>query len=332
MLLKTYRAPDLALALAAAREEMGPDALVLGTKELSGRLGLRGVEVTVGAPRRSSAPVAPSAQPARPASSLEAAHEALVASGVSPDLAARFAAIAGKDASSVSRAPRLAEAAVRGMEALLTFSSIPVGGRCLFVVGPPGSGKTTTAAKLAARTAFGGRRRVFLAQADVDKVGSLEQTEIFARHMDAVLARVDGPDDLARAAQDAGRDGFVVVDTPGISSSDTERLEKLSALRASVPEATVALLLPSGLHRDHAARIVERFAPLRPSCVAFSRVDDGDRVGELVSAVAGRSLPLAFVTNGPRVPDDLEGATARSLAVLLLRGGRASARAKEASA
>jgi flagellar biosynthesis protein FlhF len=221
---------------------------------------------------------------------------------------------------------------VRAVESLVSFAPMPVASRCLFVVGPPGSGKTTTAAKLAARIASAGRRQVFLAQADVDKVGSLEQSEIYARHMDAVLARVDEPADLLRAVRDAGKDGFVVVDTPGLASRDGERLERMRALRSAVPEARVAVLLPCGLHRDHAARAVERLAPLHPTCVAFSRVDDGDRVGELVSAVAGLDLPLAFLTNGPRVPDDLESATARSLAVLLLRGGASRARSKEMTA
>src|SRR6185369_3558697 len=141
MLLKTYRAPDLGLALEQARAELGPDALVLGTRELSGRGGLQGVEVTVGAPRR-PAPATPAAE-RRPAGSIEAAEVALVASGVALDLAARFAAVASRDTG------RASEAAVRAVESLVSFAPIPVGGRCLFVIGPPGSGKTTTAAKLA---------------------------------------------------------------------------------------------------------------------------------------------------------------------------------------
>jgi flagellar biosynthesis protein FlhF len=345
MLLKTYRAPDLSSALAQAREEMGPDALVLGTKEISGRLGLRAVEVTVGAKRREPARPDPTRhqvdrsleagpsriEPAvrRDAPWIAAALEALLASGVSPDLAARFARIASADltrgAAGRAESSLLASATVRGMEALVSFAPLPSDARCVFVVGPPGCGKTTTAAKLAARTALSTRRRVFFAEADVEKVGSLEQAEIFARHMEAELARVDEPDDLLRAVADAGREGFVVVDTPGIASADIARRDRLSALRESMPEAPVVLLLPAGLCRDQAARALDAFASLRPTCVALSRVDDGERLGELVSAVAPTPLPLAFVTNGHRVPDDLASASAGSLALLLLRGGRRAA-------
>jgi hypothetical protein len=140
MLLKTYRAPDLATALAEARAELGPDALVLATTEVPGRLGLSGIEVTVGAARPalgapagdgdtvrhlareverlrsrmdiSPAPSAPAAAPQSAAAgdgraapdtpkistgpALRAAVAALVASGLSDDLAERFARIASR--------------------------------------------------------------------------------------------------------------------------------------------------------------------------------------------------------------------------------------------
>jgi flagellar biosynthesis protein FlhF len=355
MLLKTYRAPDLAAALAAARREMGPDALVLGTSEHRGGLGLEAVEVTVAAPRAgspagaeasasaspsppSASSVAPPAAPAPGRSSdapegipapLRAAASALVAAGVSEDLARRFARIAAHETGARPGAHAVAVAVERSMARLLEFATPPFGARCLMVVGPPGCGKTTTVAKIAARVALAGERRVFLAAADGDRVGALEQAEIYARHCGAVLARVDSADDLARAVADAGERGTVIVDTPGIGAADRDRFAGLAALRASVPGAAVAVLLPAGLHHLEAARVLERFAPLRPACAAFSRVDDAGRVGELVTALAAARLPLAFVTDGHRIPDDLARASARGLTALLLRSGRDAIAAAE---
>ena len=59
MLLKTYRGPDLETALASARAEMGPDALVLGTTEKKSRLGMPVVEVTVTTPDGRAVPDIP---------------------------------------------------------------------------------------------------------------------------------------------------------------------------------------------------------------------------------------------------------------------------------
>ncbi len=375
MLLKTYRAPDLATALAEARAELGPDALVLATSEVPGRLGLSGIEVTVGAARpalgpdaggddavrhlareverlrsridTSPAPAGPAAAP-KPAAAaagdgnaapdapktmtvpaLRAAVAALVASGLSDDLAERFARIASRALPSGGDPKGLAAAATKGVEALVPLAPIPVGGRCLFVVGPPGCGKTTTVAKLVARLAAPGQRHVFFGEADVDRIGSIEQAEIYSRHIGALLARVDDADDLVCALEDAGESGMVVVDTPGIARGDDSRMRAIEQLREAVPDAGVAVLLPAGLHRDEAARVLDRFAPLRPTCAGFSRVDDGLRVGELVTALAGSELPLSFVTCGHRVPQDLDTVSPRRLTALLLRAGRSQAGAHE---
>ena len=76
-------------------------------------------------------------------------------------------------------------------------------------------------------------------------------------------------------------------------------------------------------------RVIDLFAPLDPTCVAFSKIDDGRRLGDLVSALAPTRIPLAFVTNGHRVPDDLEDASPRGLAAAILRSARGVGRPRE---
>ena len=71
-------------------------------------------------------------------------------------------------------------------------------------------------------------------------------------------------------------------------------------------------------------RVLDRFEIFEPTCVGLSRVDDGSRPGELVTALAEKKRPLAFFTTGHTVPDDLEAASPRGLARLLLRAGRES--------
>jgi flagellar biosynthesis protein FlhF len=344
VILKTYRAHDLQTALAQARSELGADALVLARSEVPGPFGLPGVELTVAAARAetpalpaavAAAPVAPSPPPPpapRPLPApadetplLRASAEALVHAGLSRDLAQRYASIAARDLDGRTDAARVAAAAAKAIETLLPFAAMP-GGGCQFVVGPPGSGKTTTVAKLVARLAAEPGRTVFFGEADTDRIGSVEQAEIFARHMGAVLARIDGPADLERALYDADKTGAIVVDTPGIGAGDALRLRRVAELREVVPEAGVIVLLPAGLHRDEAERVLDRFAGLGPTAAGLTRTDDGARVGELVSALAERGLPLAFVTTGHAVPDDLEHASARGLTALLLRSGGLRAR------
>ncbi len=95
------------------------------------------------------------------------------------------------------------------------------------------------------------------------------------------------------------------------------------------PDAAVAVLVPAGLNHGEAIRVLRRFDRLAPSCVAFSRVDDGARVGELVTALATRGLPLSFLTTGHE-PPDLEEASPSGLAATMLRDGPAAPAAEEA--
>jgi flagellar biosynthesis protein FlhF len=113
----------------------------------------------------------------------------------------------------------------------------------------------------------------------------------------------------------------VLVDTPGIGAGDRDRLEHLMELRDRVPDASVALLIPAGLNGEEAARVLERFDPLKPTCAGLSKVDDGARPGELVSALVSKPLPVAFLTDGHAIPDNLKAASPHALAALLLRAG-----------
>ncbi len=353
MQLKTYAATDLASALARARAELGPDALVLATREVAGRLGLTSVEVTVAIERAPTAPADPDRRsllerlnreverprgdrdrvgggrhevlPAAPrpkpdGAALEPATRALIESGLSTDLATRFARIAGRGLGSPVHAGQVARAAERGIRELVTCEPLSLARRCLMVVGPPGSGKTTTVAKLAARITSRSARPVVFAAADCERIGALEQAEALSRCTGARTLGVESASDLKPALDATDPVGTVLIDTPGVGAADDERLAFVRELRDAVPHATVAVLLPAGLHHAEAAKVLARFAGLRPSCVAFSRVDDGGRIGELVTALAPSRLPLAFLTTG-HAPPDLEDASPRALAALMLRNG-----------
>ena len=313
MVLKTFQAVDLAAALERAREELGPDALVLATRDVPGPHGLGGVEVTVGAPRAESRePLTPST----PEPVERVPSSVLTSSGLTEDLARRFAVAARAEMTSTGDSGL---ARGRAMARLLPFGGLPDRPGVVFVVGPPGCGKTTTVAKLAARRMISSRGGIVLASADLDRVGGLEQARIFGRHLGVPVAAVETAEDLQRARRRAGTEGTVLVDTAGVGSKDFQRYELLYRLREACPDAELVVLVPAGLHRDEAAGILERFKALYPTRVAFSRVDDAGRIGDLVSAAAPARVPLAFLTTGHRVPGDLAEATPKLLASLLFR-------------
>ncbi|ANM30546.1 hypothetical protein ABI59_14615 [Acidobacteria bacterium Mor1] len=251
---------------------------------------------------------------------LDSATQALISSGLDADLALRFSRIAEREAGRRPDATALARATERAMAGIVPLTGIPFDKQCLIVAGPPGVGKTTTAAKLTARA----RGEIWFASADQERIGAVEQARIFASTLGARFDSIRDGGDLKRLLDEAPDDVTVIVDTPGISAQDNDRLEQLGELRDAAPDASMVVMMPAGMHRDTAVRTLERFDSFEPDCAAFTKVDDGGRVGELVTALLPTRIPLSFTTHGHRVPDDLSVASARGLVSLMLRQSPAS--------
>ena len=68
-----------------------------------------------------------------------------------------------------------------------------------------------------------------------------------------------------------------------------------------------------------ASDILDKFSVCRPDCVIFTKTDETSSVGLILNLLAKREIALSFLTNGQSVPDDIEPATSKHLAQLLLR-------------
>lgn len=332
MRIKTYIAQDMPQALALIREEMGDDAIIVSSD--SRRDG--SVKVIAAWEQPPSAPPddedtfqpfapVPAAPPAAPAPGVQRAIVAAFAEhGVPDDLARRLAAAAEPHRDLV---PEMALAAL--CEARLRFGGAPFRPslRPIVLVGPPGAGKTTTAAKLAAHALMGGAT-VDLMAADMVKTGALEQISGLAGRMGLSVETADSPAALASgwrlrrgAHEAAGRTVLAIVDTTGANPFDPEDMQRTAALVAGMRGHGV-LVLPAGGDPLEAADTALAFAGAGASHLIVSRVDAARRLGSLLTAAAVRGeagqLKLAGVGVGPHIANGLRPVTPVSLARLLM--------------
>ncbi|MCC2655954.1 MAG: flhF [Panacagrimonas sp.] len=191
------------------------------------------------------------------------------------------------------------------------------------LVGATGVGKTTTIAKLAARyVQHWGLRDVALITTDHFRIGAQEQLFTYGRLLGVPVLTADNQRELCLALEKLKDRRLVLIDTAGMSPRD-QNLQKQFAMLSGlpVPNRTALVLSANGQASDLDDQY-QRFAPAAPGAVILTKLDEATRVGSAISAVVRHGIPLAYLTDGQRVPEDLSVARADQLVVRAMAASR----------
>ena len=182
------------------------------------------------------------------------------------------------------------------------------------LAGPAGAGKTTLLAKLAARWVLRhGPRRIALVSADSVRIGAHEQLHMLGRLLGVSAHTVYDVAELPELLDSLGGHQFVLIDTAGASPRDPELARRLRLLHQLQSRVETALVLPASFQAGALDEAVQRFAVAQPSACVITRVDEATNLGGILSTLVRAKLPVAYVSDGQRVPEDLEPARAHSL-------------------
>lgn len=309
-------------ALAAAREELGAEALVLSTELVPvpgwrGWFGQRVVALTAAAER----PPALSDQRPAPSRSRHARTDGaragvvatLTAAGAGSALAE---AVAGRLSGADCR--ELTDAALRrALTAELV--SLAAGddryARYEVFIGPPGVGKTTTIAKIAAQARASRGQALGLVAADAYRAGAIEHLRSYAAVIGAPFRVARNADELDQAL-DASRHSLL-VDTAGRLPSDPGYQDLLRRLERK-RDVRMHLVLAADTSAATARRMCDRYAIARPSRIVITKIDEAESAAPVLMVARECGLRVSYVTAGQRVPEDLERATPEWLAAALL--------------
>lgn len=186
-------------------------------------------------------------------------------------------------------------------------------GGVIALVGPTGVGKTTTVAKLAARyAAQHSARDVALVTTDTYRVGGREQLATFGRLLGMPVFEAVGANGLVETLDRLKDYPLVLVDTAGLGQRDRALAAQFNWMSAA-RKVRSYLVLPANAQADDLDEVVRRFRCAAPEGVILSKLDETGRLGTGLSVVVRHRLPLAYVTDGQRVPEDLHRAEAHRL-------------------
>lgn len=185
-------------------------------------------------------------------------------------------------------------------------------------VGPTGVGKTTTIAKLAARLKFKGKKNVGLISIDSYRMGAFEQLKSYGTIMGVMCVPAYNRDDLVKALERMGQMDVVLIDTAGHSPSDTPRMEEVAHVLDGGFKVSVHLVLSVTTGAFNMRESAKAFSALNPESYVFTKIDETRQCGKIMDQVGDLSLPISFVTNGQRVPEDLIVPTPQDLLGIML--------------
>jgi len=181
----------------------------------------------------------------------------------------------------------------------------------LVVVGPTGSGKTTTIAKLANHPQVFGPRQVGLLTLDTYRVGAIEQSTLYAEIARLPLEVVHESRELKGAMKRLRDCEVILVDTPGRSPAAERDRRALAAQIRELRPFDVHLTLPAGLSRDAARRALTEHRMFGVTHLLATKTDESPDDDTPFELARDLGLPMTWLTDGQEVPADLKPAVSR---------------------
>ena len=196
------------------------------------------------------------------------------------------------------------------------------GGRKVMFLGPTGVGKTTTIAKLAAVQALLEHRNVLLLTSDTYRIAAVDQLRTYAKILGVPLEVVFGADSFPSVLDEHPEADLVLLDTAGRAQRDRRSLEAFETLYDAFEPDAVHLVLAANMKYRDMMDVVEHVPDIPVSHLLFTKLDETVSYGAVFSVQQTLGRPVSFLTAGQNVPNDIETASGRRIADLVMSSDR----------
>ena len=185
---------------------------------------------------------------------------------------------------------------------------------CIAFMGPTGVGKTTTIGKIAAQYVLKyGSNSVVLITTDTYRIAAHEQLRTFGRILNVPVEVVNEFTDLNEVLDKYANYSLVLVDTAGMNPRDRNLERQLAMMKRARGYLKKLLVLPCTSQRQVLKTVVDVYSQIQLDGCVLSKLDESASLGEAISVVIEEGLPVMYVADGQRIPDDIEPARAHNL-------------------
>jgi flagellar biosynthesis protein FlhF len=238
------------------------------------------------------------------ASGRDALLGSLLNAGFSPQLAKRLAESGGSTHDQAAATSAVAERLQHSL-ILSEVDEVVMRGGVYALVGPTGAGKTTTVAKIAARAVVRfGAANVALLTTDGYRIGAHEQLRIYGRILDVPVHAVRNQADLTSILAELRGRHLVLIDTIGMSQRDAA-VAQHAAMLSGGGDVKRLLLVQTTSSTRTLEEVVAAYESTGVHGCILTKTDEAVGLAGALDVIVRHALPLHYVTDGQRVPEDL---------------------------
>lgn len=195
--------------------------------------------------------------------------------------------------------------------------------RAEIFIGPTGVGKTTTIAKLASELSVTQKKKVALLTVDTYRIAAAEQLRTYASVLEIPFRVIYSVDEMKQAAEDFKDFDYIMVDTAGHSIHNDELkqdVESYIRVLEEIVECENFLVLSATTKYRDLIEIADSYSKMVTYKLIFTKMDETGAKGNLYNIRLHTGAPVAYITNGQNVPDDIAVFDAQKIVKHLLGG------------
>lgn len=254
---------------------------------------------------------------------LQKVYDRLLVCDVEPSVARGLVVYLQKEKPHLDRFEELVDALEVPISGLYQVAgpvkAVPGEQKIVALVGPTGVGKTTTIAKLAANFALSREVNMSLFTIDTYRVAAIEQLKTYGDIIGLPVETIMTPQGLKEALKANDKKDLILIDTAGRSPYNRMHLNELKSFLDFQPQRETHLVLSSTTRLADLKQIVRNFLATGVDRLIFTKTDETEVVGGIISIAHETGLPVSYITTGQSVPDDIMVAEQPSLAKMLIQ-------------